>query len=218
VGRRGRPNALTIGFTVGFQHRSPEVAARVANELVTLILAEDVKSRTSRASETTRFLEREADRRRRELVEIEAHISVYKLENDSALPEKLPSLMNQLERAKNELASLEREIFATHEQQRLMELELNVRRAGANSGEDGTRPSGRPPDAARGTQCRAHQEALRLYRYPSRHPGAETPDRRPGRAGGDHGDILPGWMIRAFRGQPGTWTSIQTPAARRSNP
>ena len=130
VGRRGRPDALTIGFTVGFEDRSPQVAARVANELVTLILAEDVKSRTSRASETTRFLEREADRRRKELVAIEAQISAYKLANDSALPEKLSFLMTQLERAKNELATLERDIYATHEQQRLLELELSVRRAG----------------------------------------------------------------------------------------
>lgn len=134
VGRRSRPDALTIGFTVGFEDRSPQLAARVANELVTLILAEDVKSRTSRASETTRFLEREADRRRKELVEIEAQISAYKLANDSALPEKLPFLMTQLERAKNELATLERDIYATHEQQRLLELELNVRRAGSYGG------------------------------------------------------------------------------------
>lgn len=134
VGRRSRPDALTIGFTVGFEDRSPQLAARVANELVTLILAEDVKSRTSRASETTRFLEREADRRRKELVEIEAQISAYKLANDSALPEKLPFLMTQLERAKNELATLERDIYATHEQQRLLELELNVRRAGTYGG------------------------------------------------------------------------------------
>ena len=139
VGRRGRPDALTIGFTVGFEDRSPQVAARVANELVTLILAEDVKSRTSRASETTRFLEREADRRRKELVAIEAQISAYKLENDSALPEKLPFLMSQLERAKNELATLDREIYATHEQQQLMELELNIREAGLAG--DGSGPS-----------------------------------------------------------------------------
>lgn len=137
VGRSSRPDALTIGFTVGFEDRSPQTAARVANELVTLILAEDVKSRTSRASETTRFLEREADRRRKELVDIEAQISAYKLANDSALPEKLPFLMTQLERAKNELATLERDIYATHEQQRLLELELNVRQAGYG-GQGGT--------------------------------------------------------------------------------
>lgn len=138
VGRRARPDALTIGFTVGFEDESPEIAARVANELVTLILAEDVKSRTSRASETTRFLAREADRRRKELVNIEAQIAAFKLDNDSALPEKLPFLMSQLERAKNDLAGLDREIYATHEQERLMELEINVRQASLGSGGDGS--------------------------------------------------------------------------------
>ncbi len=138
VGRRTRPDALTIGFTVGFEDKSPEIAARVANELVTLILAEDVKSRTARASETTRFLAREADRRRKELVDIEAQISAFKLGNDSALPEKLPFLMSQLERAKNDLAGLDRETYATHEQQRLMELEINVRQAALGAGGDGS--------------------------------------------------------------------------------
>jgi polysaccharide chain length determinant protein (PEP-CTERM system associated) len=169
VGRRGRPDALTIGFTVGFEDRSPQVAARVANELVTLILAEDVKSRTARASETTRFLEREADRRRKELVVLEAQISAYKLENDSALPEKLPFLMSQLERAKNELATLDREIYATHEQQRLMELELNIRRAGLGGG------SGSPASA---TQQQLEALNLELARkrsvYTDTHPDIQS--------------------------------------------
>jgi polysaccharide biosynthesis transport protein len=129
-GRRARGDSLTIGFTVGFQHRRPEIAARVANELVTLILAEDVKSRTARASETTRFLEREVQRRTRELAALEAQLAALKLENDRALPEKLPSLMNQLQRARSQFEALDRDIFGSHEQERLMELELRVRMAG----------------------------------------------------------------------------------------
>ena len=170
VGRRTRPDALTIGFTVGFEDRSPETAARVANELVTLILAEDVKSRTSSASETTRFLEREADRRRKELVTIEAQISAYKLENDSALPEKLPFLMSQLDRAKSELADLEREIYGTHEQQRLMELELNVRTAGGFPGD------ARSPDTAARQQLAALQLELAKKRsvYTEAHPDVQA--------------------------------------------
>jgi polysaccharide biosynthesis transport protein len=130
---RGRGGGLAIGFTVGFQHRDPQVATRVANELVTLILAEDIKSRTARASETTRFIEREFEQRRKELAAVEAQISAYKLENDRALPEKLSYLMAQAERARGQLASLEREIQNNEEQARLLELELSIRQANSGS-------------------------------------------------------------------------------------
>lgn len=48
----------TIAFKLTFENRKPEIAQRVANELVTLFLDENVKSRTERATETTEFLTR----------------------------------------------------------------------------------------------------------------------------------------------------------------
>jgi succinoglycan biosynthesis transport protein ExoP len=169
--RRGRRDALTIGFTVGFEHRNPQMASRVANELMTLILAEDVKSRTSRASETTRFIEREADRRRKELAGIEAQISAFKLENDSVLPEKLPSLMSRLERANSELATFDREIYGSQEQERLLELELSVRKA------NGTRPAGttRPKSAAlRQLDALNAELAAKQSLYSDTHPDIQS--------------------------------------------
>src|SRR5262249_14995592 len=40
-----------IAFTVGFEYEQPQVATRVANELVTMILGEDVRTRTNFAAE-----------------------------------------------------------------------------------------------------------------------------------------------------------------------
>ena len=51
-----------IAFTIGFEYEQPQTATRVANELVTLILNEDVRTRTNFASETTKFLEKEVKR------------------------------------------------------------------------------------------------------------------------------------------------------------
>src|SRR6185437_4259725 len=48
-----------IAFTVGFEYENPELATKVANELVTMMLSEDVRSRTAFAAETTRFLGQE---------------------------------------------------------------------------------------------------------------------------------------------------------------
>jgi capsular polysaccharide biosynthesis protein len=51
-----------IAFSVGFEYERPDVATRVANELVTMILNEDVRTRTNFASETTKFLENDVKR------------------------------------------------------------------------------------------------------------------------------------------------------------
>jgi uncharacterized protein involved in exopolysaccharide biosynthesis len=52
----------TIVFSVGFEYSNAAVAAQVANELMTRILNEDLRDRTSRATDTTKFLAREVQR------------------------------------------------------------------------------------------------------------------------------------------------------------
>jgi uncharacterized protein involved in exopolysaccharide biosynthesis len=73
-----RTDNPTIVFTVGFEDSDPGVAARVANELVTRILNEDIRDRTSRASDTTKFLSHEVERLQAENVAIEAKIAQAK--------------------------------------------------------------------------------------------------------------------------------------------
>jgi uncharacterized protein involved in exopolysaccharide biosynthesis len=69
----------TIVFTVGFEDSDPGVASRVANELVTRILNEDLRDRTSRATDTTKFLGREVQRLQAENAAVEAKIAEAKL-------------------------------------------------------------------------------------------------------------------------------------------
>ena len=80
---RIRPLVLTLGsdrkqaiaFTVGFEHEQPQVAMRVANELVTMILNEDVRARTAFANETTKFLERDVQRLETQISQLDAQIA-----------------------------------------------------------------------------------------------------------------------------------------------
>ena len=53
---QSRQSANTIAFTVGFEYEDRQLAMRVANEFVTLIVNEDARSRTSRATEAVRIL------------------------------------------------------------------------------------------------------------------------------------------------------------------
>jgi uncharacterized protein involved in exopolysaccharide biosynthesis len=73
-----RSDNPTIVFTVGFEDSDPAIAAKVANELVTRILNEDIRDRTSRASDTTKFLGREVQRLQADNAGIEAKIAQAK--------------------------------------------------------------------------------------------------------------------------------------------
>ena len=71
---RSRRQQEAIAFNVGFKYENPAIATKVANEFLTMILKEDVKSRTSFASETTRFLARDVQRIEDRLSELDGQI------------------------------------------------------------------------------------------------------------------------------------------------
>jgi uncharacterized protein involved in exopolysaccharide biosynthesis len=75
---RSRGDNPTIVFTVGFESSDPQTAARVANELVTRILNEDLRDRTSRATDTTKFLAREVQRLQADSAAIDQKIALAK--------------------------------------------------------------------------------------------------------------------------------------------
>ena len=96
-----RSDNPTIVFTVGFEDSDPAVAARVANELVTRILNEDIRDRTSRASDTTKFLSREMERLQAENTAIEAKIAQAK---EAQLAPTSPNATDPLAQLKAEYA------------------------------------------------------------------------------------------------------------------
>jgi uncharacterized protein involved in exopolysaccharide biosynthesis len=69
----------TIVFSVGFEYGNAAVAAQVANELMTRILNEDLRDRTSRATDTTKFLGREVQRLQAENSALDAKIAQLRL-------------------------------------------------------------------------------------------------------------------------------------------
>ena len=109
---RGRTEGLsTIALTVGFTDRRPDVATKVANELLTLFLNEDVRNRTNRAMETTKFLAREAQRLENDLGSVEAKIADLRRKNVTPLPEQT---IPQLATLKAELAQKSSVYSKTH--------------------------------------------------------------------------------------------------------
>lgn len=114
----------TIAFTVSYQNRSPELAQKVANELTSLFLGENLKSRERQAQEATSFLQQEAENLARHISEIDEKIAAFKQRAKGALPELMPlnqQLMNQAER---ELMDVDQQIRGLEERKTYLEGEL----------------------------------------------------------------------------------------------
>ncbi len=123
---RNRRGGATIAFTVSFEHRNPVMTVKVTNEIVTLILNEDVRARTSRASDTTKFLKREADRLEKQLAAIEAQVTEFKQNNKNSLPESLEFRLTTLQRLQGNLKDIDRELLTIDESKKLLELQFSA--------------------------------------------------------------------------------------------
>ena len=95
-----------IAFTLSFEHENPELAMQVANEFLTLILAEDARARTSQATETTRFLEGEVKRLETDLSATETKISELRRrprDPGQEVPDQVKTRAQMLAELKSEL-------------------------------------------------------------------------------------------------------------------
>ena len=100
--QRGGSKA-TIAFTIAFNDRNPLLAQAVANELVSLFLDENTRTRAQRAAKTTEFLGAEADKLKTEIATFETQIADYKEKYGKSLPDMLQSNLSALDRANESL-------------------------------------------------------------------------------------------------------------------
>lgn len=108
--RSGRPTQATIAFNLSYESRSPEFAQKVANELLTLYLNENLKSRTEKAAQATGFLDQETEKLKEQIIKYETELADFKVKNSGKLPE-LTDLNFQLwERTDRELMEVDRQL------------------------------------------------------------------------------------------------------------
>ena len=112
--RPGTPGAIIVGVT--FSAPTPPVAAKGANELVSLILQENVRMRTDRASDTLDFFQGEVERLSAALAEQSKKIADFKTANVTALPDSMDARRAQQEREEQRLLDLQREESALKNQ------------------------------------------------------------------------------------------------------
>lgn len=113
--RTGRPTAATIAFSLAFHGENPQKVQRVANELTTLYLQENIRTRTLRADETYNFLSDEAERLTVQIAELEKRLADFKSRNADTLPELQPLLRQQADRTELELSDISNQIRSLEE-------------------------------------------------------------------------------------------------------
>jgi polysaccharide chain length determinant protein (PEP-CTERM system associated) len=124
LARRTGSNATSID--IAFRASDPQLAARVANEFVNRVLAENVQARTDRASGTVAFFDEEVQRLTQEIDTIAARIVQYKQANQNALPTNLGSRQDELKTLRDRAFAREGQRRTLEEQRRTLQQALEV--------------------------------------------------------------------------------------------
>ena len=132
----------TISLTIGFTAASPTLAQQVCNELVTLFLNENARSRTERAAETTSFLADEGEKIRGDIQGLEEKLTAFKSQNREVLPEVMGMNMGLMERTERDYQNASMNLEGLIGQLRIAEMAVDQYNAtvGTHSA-DGDQPS-----------------------------------------------------------------------------
>jgi len=122
--RSGRPTQATIAFAVSYQSRSPELALKVANDLTTLYLNENLTSRTQLGQQTSAFFSEEATRQSVRIAELDKNLAAFKEKHHDELPELAQLNIQTAERTELDLRDAENRIAALDSQRVLLQAQL----------------------------------------------------------------------------------------------
>ncbi len=116
----------TILFDISFSANDAGLSARVTNQLATLILEQNVRSRTDRASGTMEFFQNSVNQLGSELAKLEAEILDFKVANEESLPESLTFRRDQITILQERMLQLERDIVALEESKAGFEIAMET--------------------------------------------------------------------------------------------
>lgn len=122
--RSGNKTSATIAFVLSYNGESAEQAQKVTNELVSLYLNENLKSRQQQTADTERFLSQEAARLEAQITDIEQNLARFKERNAGQLPDQAQTNLQLRERAEMELLESERQITALAQRKSDIETQL----------------------------------------------------------------------------------------------
>ena len=121
---RGVPILKAIAFTVGFRDGDPATAQKVANEVVSLYMEENVRSRTVQTVETREFLTEEVERLDVKVKELEERLARFKEDNKGSLPLMTPVNRGNIQRLDDQLLTIENRIERLDESRIILDSQI----------------------------------------------------------------------------------------------
>lgn len=122
--KQGKAVQATIAFELAYQNKSPDLAQRVANEIVSLFLNENLKQRTETSEETLGFLTAESEKLRANVADLETKLAQFKQGNVERLPELTNLNLELMNRTEQQISQIETQIQSLQQQRVYLESEL----------------------------------------------------------------------------------------------
>ena len=122
--RSGRPTQATIAFSVSYQSRSPDLALKVANDLTSLYLNENLTSRTQLGQQTTTFFSEEASRQAAHIAVLDQALTAFKEKHRNDLPDLVELNLQTMERTELALHEADAKVDSLDSQRVLLEAQL----------------------------------------------------------------------------------------------
>jgi polysaccharide biosynthesis transport protein len=122
--RSGSPTHATIAFSVSYDSRAPDLALKVANELSSLYLNENLESRAQRAKQTASFFTEESARQQARIAELDQRLADFKEKHQGELPELAQQNIQTQDRTELELHDVQDHVDALDAQRVLLQAQL----------------------------------------------------------------------------------------------
>ncbi len=122
--RSGNKTTATIAFTLAYDGETPEQAQKVANELTSLYLKENLSNRSQHAAETSKFLDEEARKLSEKINDIESRLASFKQKNIGRLPELSQLNLQLRDRTEAEVVEVDRQLSTVSERKFYLEGQL----------------------------------------------------------------------------------------------
>jgi uncharacterized protein involved in exopolysaccharide biosynthesis len=122
--KSGRPTQATIAFSVSYQNSSPELALKVASELASLYLNENLTNRTELAEQTSTFFGEQAKAEAAHIAELDKALAEFKEKHHDELPEIAQLNIETLNRTDLDLREAQGHLDALDSQIVLLQAQL----------------------------------------------------------------------------------------------
>jgi len=131
----GRNRDIISAFTVSYDSRDPDLAARAARWLTNAFLIESRQGRLMRARAAEQFYDRETQRYRQQIAAIESKLATFKAKNYDQLPGLTDLNMNTMQTTQHDLDNVTEQIAAMRQNRIFLQQQLDqAKNAGQDSG------------------------------------------------------------------------------------